>query len=357
MIKSTIIERLHNNDFCLIAEIGVNYYDIAKKLNVSLMDAAKYMILAAKNAGIHAVKFQSYKAETLASKYSPSYWDTSEEPTTSQYELFKKFDVFGKNEYHEIADYCNKIGIEFSSTAFDLESADYLADMMNFYKISSSDLSNLPFIEFISKKNKPILMSTGASNLDEIKEAVNVIRKWNDKEIVLLHCVLEYPTPYKDANLSKISSLKQEFPDLYIGYSDHTKPDDCFDVIKAAYLLGAQVVEKHFTLDKTLKGNDHYHAMDDNDAQKILQGIEFIDELLGNAELKCLETELIARQNARRSLVAAVDIPEGTKITKEMLTFKRPGTGISPSEISSIVGKVARKIIKKDEVLLYEYFK
>ena len=200
-------------------------------------------------------------------------------------------------------------------------------------------------------------MSTGASNLDEIKKAVNVIRKWNDKEIVLLHCVLEYPTPYKDANLSKISSLKQEFPDLYIGYSDHTKPDDCFDVIKTAYLLGAQVVEKHFTLDKTLKGNDHYHAMDDNDAQKILQGIEFIDELLGNAELKCLDTELIARQNARRSLVAAVDIPEGTKITKEMLTFKRPGTGISPSEISSIVGKVVRKMIKKDEVLLYEYFK
>ena len=173
----------------------------------------------------------------------------------------------------------------------------------------------------------------------------------------MLHCVLEYPTPYKDANLSKISSLKQEFPDLYIGYSDHTKPDDCFDVIKTAYLLGAQVVEKHFTLDKTLKGNDHYHAMDDNDAQKILQGIEFIDELLGNAELKCLDTELIARQNARRSLVAAVDIPEGTKITKEMLTFKRPGTGISPSEISSIVGKVVRKMIKKDEVLLYEYFK
>ena len=116
-------------------------------------------------------------------------------------------------------------------------------------------------------------------------------------------------------------------------------------------------MEKHFTLDKTLKGNDHYHAMDDNDAQKILQGIEFIDELLGNAELKCLDTELIARQNARRSLVAAVDIPEGTKITKEMLTFKRPGTGISPSEISSIVGKVVRKMIKKDEVLLYEYFK
>lgn len=351
MTKSTIIERLHNNDFSLIAEIGVNYYDIAKKLNISLMEAAKYMVLTAKNAGIHAVKFQSYKAETLASKYSPSYWDTSEEPTTSQYELFKKFDVFGKNDYQELADYCNKIGIEFSSTAFDLESADYLADMMNFYKISSSDLSNLPFIEFISKKNKPILMSTGASNLDEIKKAVNVIRKWNDKEIVLLHCVLEYPTPYKDANLNKISSLKHEFPDLYIGYSDHTKPDDCFDVIKTAYLLGAKVVEKHFSLDKTLKGNDHYHAMNDNDAKKILKGIDFINELLGNAELRCLDTEMIARQNARRSIVAAVNIPEGTKITKDMLTFKRPGIGISPSEIGSVIGKIASKNIKIDEII------
>lgn len=355
MTKSTIIERLHNNDFSLIAEIGVNYYDIAKKLNISLMEAAKYMVLAAKNAGIHAVKFQSYKAETLASKYSPSYWDTSEEPTTSQYELFKKFDVFGKNDYQELADYCNKIGIEFSSTAFDLESADYLADMMNFYKISSSDLSNLPFIEFISKKNKPILMSTGASNLDEIKKAVNVIRKWNDKEIVLLHCVLEYPTPYKDANLNKISSLKHEFPDLYIGYSDHTKPDDCFDVIKTAYLLGAKVVEKHFSLDKTLKGNDHYHAMNDNDAKKILKGIDFINELLGNAELRCLDTEMIARQNARRSIVAAVNIPEGVKITGDMLTFKRPGTGISPAEIEKVIGKVAKKNIKADEILQKEY--
>ena len=232
-----------------------------------------------------------------------------------------------------------------------MESADYLADMMNFYKISSSDLSNLPFIEFISKKNKPILMSTGASNLDEIKKAVNVIRKWNDKEIVLLHCVLEYPTPYKDANLNKISSLKHEFPDLYIGYSDHTKPDDCFDVIKTAYLLGAKVVEKHFSLDKTLKGNDHYHAMNDNDAKKILKGIDFINELLGNAELRCLDTEMIARQNARRSIVAAVNIPEGTKITKDMLTFKRPGIGISPSEIGSVIGKIASKNIKIDEII------
>lgn len=357
MNKSTVIERLHQNKVSLIAEIGVNYYDIAKKLNISLMDAAKFMVLAAKNAGLHAVKFQSYKAETLASKYSPSYWDTNEEPTTSQYELFKKFDVFGEKEYRELADYCNKIGIEFSSTAFDIESAEYLADMMNFYKISSSDLSNLPFIEFMAKKNKPILMSTGASNFDEIKKAVNVIRQYNNKELVLLHCVLEYPTPYQDANLSKIVTLKKNFPDLYIGYSDHTKPDNCYDVIKTAYLLGAKIIEKHFTLDKTLKGNDHYHAMDANDAKDILKNIDFVDRLLGNSELKCLDTELIARKNARRSIVAAVNIKKGTKITREMFTFKRPGIGISPSEIDKIVGMYANKDILADEILLWEHLK
>lgn len=357
MTKNTVIERLHENKFSLIAEIGVNYYDIAKKLNISLMEAAKFMVLSAKNAGIHAVKFQSYKAETLASKFSPSYWDTKEEPTTSQYELFKKFDFFGKKEYQEIADYCNQIGIEFSSTAFDLESAEYLADMMNFYKISSSDLSNLPFIEFMAQKNKPILLSIGASNLDEIKNAVSTIRKYNDQEIVLLHCVLEYPTPYQDANLSKIKSLVKEFPDIYIGYSDHTKPDACYDVIKTAYLLGAKVVEKHFTLDKTLKGNDHYHAMNPHDAEKILQNIDFVNKLLGNSELKCLDTELLARQNARRSLVAAVDIPEGVKITGDMLTFKRPGTGISPAEIDKVIGKTSKKYIKADEILQKEHLR
>ena len=155
---STIIERSKRNKFTLIAEIGVNYYDVAKKLNISLLEAAKFMILSARNVGIHAVKFQTYKAETLASKYSPSYWDTKEEPTTSQYELFKKFDTFGESEYRIISSFCEKIGIEFCSTPFDFESADYLESLMNVYKISSSDLTNIPFITYIAKKGKPILL-------------------------------------------------------------------------------------------------------------------------------------------------------------------------------------------------------
>ena len=341
-----IFERLKQNKFTLVAEIGVNYYDIATKLNISPLDAAKQMILSAKNAGIHAVKFQTYKAETLASKDSPSYWDTAEESAISQYELFQKFDSFGKEEYQELSDFCNKIEIEFLSTPFDFTSADYLNDMMNVYKISSSDLNNTPFIEYMAKKNKPILLSVGAANLAEIKQAVAYIRKHNDKPLGLLHCVLEYPTPYEDANLLKIHSLRKEFPNVYIGYSDHTKPDANYDTIKTAYMLGATVIEKHFTIDKSLTGNDHYHAMDEQDAKNIINGIAFIDRLLGNADLKCLDNEQTARLNARRSIVANCAIAKGTVITREMLTFKRPGNGVPPNQIDLLLGKLNRKYMR-----------
>ncbi|MFT3982488.1 MAG: N-acetylneuraminate synthase family protein [Lachnospiraceae bacterium] len=351
-MKSSIINRLQNGQFVLIAEIGVNYYDIAKKEGITAMEAAKEMVKEAALAGIHAVKFQTYKAGTLAAKASPSYWDTTEEPTTSQYELFRKFDSFGYEEYKELKAYAEALKIEFLSTAFDFESADYLDELMEVYKISSSDLSNLPFIEHQAKKNKPILLSVGASELPEIEAAIDTIRMHNEKPIVLLHCVLEYPTPLGDANLLKISSLTSQFPDLYIGYSDHTKPTENCDVIKTAYNLGARCIEKHFTLDKTLKGNDHYHAMDPGDAKRILKGIEEMDLIRGKGTLCCLETELTARKNARRSIVSAVDIPEGTIISEELLTFKRPGTGISPDRLTELVGRTAAQDIAEDTILM-----
>jgi len=348
------MDRLAKGQFVLIAEIGVNYYDIAAKEGTSPMEAAKKMILESKNAGIHAVKFQTYKAGTLAAKASPYYWDITEEPTRSQYELFQKFDSFGKEEYTELKKYSDEIGIEFLSTAFDFESADYLDDLMDVYKISSSDLSNIPFIEYQAKKNKPILLSVGASNEDEIDNALAAIRRYNDKPIVLLHCVLEYPTPLEDANLLKIASLKAAYPDVYVGYSDHTKPTDECDVIKTAYNLGAVLVEKHFTLDKTLKGNDHYHAMDPEDAAKILASIERMDMLRGCGDLKCLDTEGAARKNARRSIVSACDIAKGTVITEEMLTFKRPGVGISPDRIEEVIGKTAAEDIADDTIMTWD---
>lgn len=353
---NTIINRMKKGQFVLIAEIGVNYYDIARKEGVTPLDAAKLMILRAKEAGIHAVKFQTYKAETLVAKESPSYWDTSEEKETSQYSLFKKFDSFGEKEYRELYQYSEQLGIEFLSTAFDVESADYLNEMMNVYKISSSDLNNLPFVAYQARKNKPILLSVGASEEAEIRKTVELIRKYNQQPIALLHCVLEYPTPYEHANLNKIMSLKKAFPDCYIGYSDHTKPEADFDVLKTAYNLGAQVIEKHFTLDKTLSGNDHYHAMDEKDAAGIIEAIDYLDRIRGSYELVCLESEQIARANARRSLVSSCGIKKGTVITDEMLTFKRPASGIGAHEYDHLIGMSAVKDIEEDTVLQWEMF-
>lgn len=351
-MESTIMSRLEKGQFVLIAECGVNYYDIAEKEGISVMDAAKEMIKEAHDAGIHAVKFQSYKAGTLAAKASPYYWDITEEPTTSQYELFQKFDHFGYEEYKELKEYADSLGIEFLSTAFDFDSADYLDELMAVYKISSSDLSNLPFIAYQAKKDKPILLSVGAAELFEIEAAIDTIRKYNEKPIVLLHCVLEYPAPLADANLLKISSLARQFPEHYIGYSDHTKPTENCDVIKTAYNLGAVCIEKHFTLDKTLKGNDHYHAMNPMDARRILKGIEEMDMIRGKGDIRCLDTELTARKNARRSIVSAQDIQKGSVITEEMLTFKRPGTGISPDKMEELLGKTAKENIADDTILM-----
>ena len=291
----------------------------------------------------------------LASKFSPSYWDTTEEPTTSQYELFKKFDLFGEKEYKELRDYCQSIDMDFLSTPFDFNSADYLEPMMDIYKISSSDLSNIPFIEYMAKKNKPILLSIGASNIDEIDLAVKTIRDNNQQPLTLLHCVLEYPTPLEHANLNKIYTLKQKYPDVIIGYSDHTKPTMDCDVIKTAFSLGATVIEKHFTLDKTLTGNDHYHAMDPDDAKRIIAGLNFLKKIRGSYDLVCLESEAAARKNARRSIVTTCDIKQGETITRDMLTFKRPGIGIAPSKIDDVVGRCANKDLVEDTIMQEEY--
>lgn len=356
-LMKTIMSRIKNGQFVLIAEVGVNYYDIARKEGITPLEAAKLMIRKAKEAGVHAVKFQTYKAETLAAKESPAYWDLNEEKETSQYSLFKKFDAFGKEEYRELYQYSDSIGIEFLSTPFDTESADYLDEMMDVYKISSSDMNNLPFVAYQAKKNKPILLSVGASDEEEIKRTIEVIRAYNQQPIVLLHCVLEYPTPYAHANLNKIATLKEKFPDCYIGYSDHTKPEAGYDVLKTAYNLGAQVIEKHFTLDKTLSGNDHYHAMDDADAARILEAIEYLDSIRGNGELVCLESERVARANARRSLVSRCSIEKGAIITGEMLTYKRPASGICANEYDSLIGMTAVEDIAEDTILQWEMFK
>ena len=348
------ILNIFNKKPFLIAEIGVNFYDIAEKEGMSDMDAAKLMIDEAKACGVDAVKFQSYKAETIASRNSPAYWDLSEEPTTSQFDLFKKFDKFGAEEYRELADYCREVGIVFLSTPFDFDSVDYLDEFMDIYKISSSDLTNIPFIKYIASKNKPILLSTGASTIKEIKDAVRAIEDVSTVDIAVMHCVLSYPTSYEDANLLMIKDLVKQFPDYEIGYSDHTKPDENMMILTTAYNYGAVILEKHFTLDKTLAGNDHYHAMDPSDVSKFRKNVEFLSKINGSSNKQPLICESSARREARRSIVAKKDIKKGESISLEDVTFKRPGTGISPSEIDSVIGKTAKTDICEDTLIDFE---
>ena len=313
----------------IIAEVGVNHE--------GSMKTAKRLVDEAKEGGAHAVKFQSYQAETLASKHSPAYWDTTKEPTESQFELFKKHDSFWKDEMQELKDYCEGVGIEFMSTPFDIESAKFLNNMMDVFKISSSDITNKPFIEYICSFGKPIILSTGASNLAEVHDAINWINPFN-VSLALLHCVLNYPTIDENANLGMIIGLKEAFPNNIIGYSDHTLPKD-MKVCEMATLLGSMIIEKHFTHDKSLPGNDHYHAMDKEDLKKFNVNLEATFEILGNFKVESLADEEKSRLNARRSLVAAKNIPKGKIIEKSDLTFKRPAHGISPKYIDDVVGK------------------
>ena len=225
---------------------------------------------------------------------------------------------------------------------------------MPVYKISSSDITNKPFIDYICQYGKPVLLSTGASYLYEIQEAVEWIEK-HGNSLALLHCVLNYPTADENANLGMIKGLQEKFPDKLIGYSDHTLPKE-MKTLEAASLLGAVILEKHFTHDKNLPGNDHYHAMDKEDLKLLRQNIDRVLILLGGFYVTSLPEEQPARDNARRSLVARRDIPEGKIIEPEDLTWKRPASGISPRSIDDVVGRKAVLAIGEDEVLLWKMF-
>ena len=274
----------------MIAEAGVNHE--------GSMDLAKRLIDEALEGGANAIKFQTYKAKTLASKDSPFYWDITKEPTKTQFELFKKYESFWKNEYEQLKSHCDKSGIEFMSTPFDIESANFLNDLMPVFKISSSDITNIPFIEYLCGFEKPIILSTGASYLWEIQKAVEKIEDQGNK-LCLMHCILNYPTENKNANLGMIKSLIKKFPNAVPGYSDHTLPNN-MDICITATTLGATIIEKHFTHDKTLPGNDHYHAMDKIDLKLFFEKINTLFESLGSSNITALESEELSRKNARR---------------------------------------------------------
>jgi len=328
----------------IIAEIGVNHEGSFEQA-IRLIDLAK-------EGGANAAKFQSYKADTLASKHSPAYWDLEKESTKSQHELFKKYDNFSAEQYIKLSKYCQSVGIEFLSTPFDDESIDFLDPIMPFYKIASADITNLPFLRKVAKRNKPVILSTGASTLGEVGVAIDILKKEGCSEIALLHCILNYPTEDKNAQLAMISSLKKSYPEYVVGYSDHTLPNEKMTSLVTAYLLGAQIIEKHFTNDKMLPGNDHYHSMNIDDLKNFKTIIKKIGILKGVEEIKKpIQTEEISRKNARRSIVLKLGIKSGEVLTESYLTYKRPGTGISPMYWDDVIGCKVLLDLEQDHIL------
>ncbi len=342
-------------DPLIIAEIGVNFYDIAASRGISLMDSAKLMLREAIEAGADMAKFQTYKADKIAAKDSPAYWDTTKETTQSQHELFLKFDHFGQDEYEELAAYSESLGAPFLSTPFDLEAVDFLDRLMPAFKIASADITNTPLLQKVASKGKPILLSVGASTLDEVRSAVRFVKDGSeDIQICLLHCILNYPTVKENANLGMIQGLRDEFPDLPIGYSDHTEPSADLLELVVSVLLGACVIEKHFTLDKTLPGNDHYHAMDPDDLRVFLKQMENVRNLYGSREKTLLESEVPSLRFARRSIVTSKPVAAGESFSEENLIMKRPGTGIPPTKLGRIIGTQSKSNLPEDTILQWD---
>lgn len=330
--------------YYIIAEIGVNHENS--------LELAKRLIELAKEGGAHCAKFQAYKAGKLASRFSPAYWDTRKEPTQSQFDLFAKHDAFNVEHYRALAQHCRQVGIEFSCTAFDEDFVDAMDPLVRFHKIASADITAKPLLERIASKQKPVLLSTGAASFQEVHDAIRVLRQYGSGPITLLHCNLNYPTPDRLATLSRIAALKSEFPDYALGYSDHTVPGEFCLPLLIAYALGATVIEKHFTHDKTLPGNDHYHAADADDLRRLCKHLDQTQELVGSFdEEDFLENQSRAREFARRSIVASGAIHRGDRFSPENVSVKRPGTGISPMKWGHVMGKTATRDIADDEIL------
>lgn len=327
----------------VIAEIGVNHEG-------SLSEALRLVDLA-KAGGADAAKFQTYKAERLASAHSPAYWDTTKEPTLSQRELFAKYDRLGDDDYRRIAAHCAAIGIDFLSTPFDDRAVDLLAPLMPVFKVASADVTNVPLLRRVGAWRKPVMISVGAATLDESRHAVQTLLTSGAPSVAVLHCILNYPTSYAEANLNMILDLRRQFPDCAIGYSDHTLPDPAMTVLTTAYLKGARILEKHFTADKTKPGNDHYHAMDADDLRRFRHQLALIAAVEGSETKAPLETEAAARANARRSIVVERALPKGATVTESDLTCKRPGTGISPVHWDDVVGRRTAVDLPVDHVL------
>ncbi len=333
----------------IIAEIGSNHN--------GKTHLAKKLILSAKKAGADCVKFQSWSVDTIFSKkkYDDNYFlndDYRNRKDTNLKKIVKKYS-FSEKQLLSMSNFCKKINIDFATTPFSLSELNFLKKKLKpkFIKVASMDLNNHPFLKQIGKKKLPILLSTGLSNIKEINEALKILYKTGSKEIILLHCISKYPTPPKETNLNALISLKQKFR-LPIGFSDHTLGTLAPSI---ASCLGAKVIEKHFTLSKKMKGWDHKVSAEPLELKRIIDETKLVHKYLGKKIFKRPESKKII-QEFRRSAIANRDLKIGDQISMSDITFKRPGTGISPDKIYKYVGKKIKKNIKNDTVIKKNFF-
>ncbi|EAJ8021358.1 N-acetylneuraminate synthase [Campylobacter upsaliensis] len=325
----------------IIAEAGVNHngdINLAKKL---IEQAAK--------AGADVVKFQTFKANSCVSVSAKKakYQLETTAKEESQLEMIQKLELSYESHF-ELMKHCKKHGIAFLSTPFDLESVEFLRGLdLPYFKIPSGEITNLPYLKAVAKCKKRVLLSTGMANLGEIEAALEILRKNGTRNITLLHCNTEYPTPFEDVNLNALKTLKEAFK-LEVGYSDHTEG---IVASLGAVALGAVVIEKHFTLDKTMEGPDHRASLEFEELKALCKGIRELEKALGSGIKKASKSEAKNKIIARKSLVAKREIQKGEKFSIENLTTKRPGSGISAMRYEEYLGKRALKTYKKDELI------
>ncbi len=323
----------------IIAEAGVNH-------NGSL-ELAKKMALAAKNAGADIVKYQTAVPEQVVSKFAEkaAYQKQATGAGESQLEMVRRIH-FGFEAHRELKEYCDSIGIQYLSTPFDLDSIAFLKTLdMPLWKIPSGEITNLPYLEQVAAVKKPVLLSTGMSNLAEIEDALTVLEDGGCEDVTLLHCNTEYPTPMEDANLLAMQDLYQQFA-LPVGFSDHTLGIEA-DIAAAA--LGACVIEKHFTLDKTMDGPDHKASLEPDELAAMVRAVRNVEKALGDGHKHVTDSEAKNKPIARKSIVARRPIAAGETFTAENLTTKRPGDGISPMRWHEVLGRKAKRAFGEDE--------
>lgn len=328
----------------IIAEAGVNH-------NGS-MEIAKQLVDAAVDAGVDIIKFQTFKAEKLVSKTAKQAEYQKKnigDGNDSQYEMLKKLEL-SKENHEELIAYCNEKGIRFWSTAFDIESLDYLHTLrLGLWKIPSGEITNYPFIRKISSYKEPVIMSTGMCDETDIQNAIHVLIQYGitKEQITLLHCNTQYPTPFQDVNLRAMISIKEKFG-LPVGYSDHTQG---IEVPIAAVAMGATVIEKHFTLNRNLPGPDHKASLEPHELKTMVNSIRNIEQALGDSIKKVSDSEKGNISVARKSIVAACSIKKGELLTEDNLTVKRPGTGLSPMRWEEVIGTAAIKDYEEEDLI------